>query len=56
MLQDVERYRPIELDALTGVVTEIARKVGEPTPFTDALFALMRLRGRVIGLYPQEPG
>jgi 2-dehydropantoate 2-reductase len=52
MLQDVEAQRPIELDALVGVVREIGLRVGVPTPNIDALFGLTRLFGEVRGLYP----
>jgi 2-dehydropantoate 2-reductase len=44
MLQDAEAGRPLELDALVGVVREIGRAVGVPTPNTDALLGLTRLR------------
>lgn len=52
MLQDVEAGRPIELDALLTVVHEIARKLGLATPHIDALLGLVRLKARVLGLYP----
>jgi 2-dehydropantoate 2-reductase len=52
MLQDVEALRPLELDALIGVVREIGERVGVATPNCDALFGLTRLFGRVRGLYP----
>jgi 2-dehydropantoate 2-reductase len=51
MLQDVEAGRPIELDAIVGVVREIGQKVGVPTPNIDALLGLARLFARVRGLY-----
>jgi 2-dehydropantoate 2-reductase len=51
MLQDVEALRPIELDALVGVVREIGERVGIATPTIDAVFGLARLFGRVRGLY-----
>jgi 2-dehydropantoate 2-reductase len=51
MLQDVEASRPIELDALVGVVREMAARVGVATPMIDALFGLTRLFGRVRGIY-----
>lgn len=54
MLQDVEARRPLELDALVGVVREIGQRVGVPTPNIDALFALTRLFGAVHGLYPHS--
>jgi 2-dehydropantoate 2-reductase len=52
MLQDVDAGRPLELDALVGVVREIGARVGVPTPSIDALFGLTRLFGQVRGLYP----
>ena len=52
MLQDVDAGRPLELDALVGVVREIGQRVGVATPAIDALFGLARLFGRVRGLYP----
>ncbi len=52
MLQDVDAGRPLELDALVGTVTRIARAVGCATPNVDALFGLTRLFAQVHGLYP----
>ncbi|HXF80298.1 MAG TPA: 2-dehydropantoate 2-reductase [Usitatibacter sp.] len=52
MLQDAEAGRPLELDALVGVVRELGARVGIATPNIDALFGLARLFGRVHGLYP----
>jgi len=51
MLQDVEAGKPVELDALVGVVRELGALTGVATPFTDALFGLARLHARVRGLY-----
>ncbi|MGA0572975.1 2-dehydropantoate 2-reductase [Variovorax sp. VNK109] len=51
MLQDVEAGRPVELDALVGVVKELGEITKTPTPFTDALMGLARLHARVRGLY-----
>jgi 2-dehydropantoate 2-reductase len=56
MLQDVEAGRALELDAIVGVVREIAQRVGVATPTIDALLGLTRLFGRVRGLYPQQLG
>jgi 2-dehydropantoate 2-reductase len=53
MLQDVEASRPIELDALVGVVREMALRVGVATPMIDALYGLTRMFGRVRGIYTQ---
>jgi 2-dehydropantoate 2-reductase len=55
MWRDVVAGRPIELDALVGVVREIAQRLGEPTPSMDVLLGLARLHGRVHGLYPEAP-
>jgi len=52
MLQDVEAGRPIELDALVGSVSELARLVGIDAPNVDALLGLTRLFARGRGLYP----
>ena len=52
MHQDVMAGRAIELDAIVGVVCEIAQRVGVATPNIDALLGLTRLFGRVHGLYP----
>ncbi len=54
MQQDVDAGRPIELDAIVGVVVEIARRVGVATPGIDALMGLTRLFARVKGLYPDS--
>ena len=55
MQQDMAAGRPIELDAIVGVVREIAQRVGVATPNIDALMGLTRLLGRVRGVYPDEP-
>ncbi len=44
MLQDLEAGRPLELDALVGVVTELGRMVGVATPSIDLVLGLARLR------------
>ena len=51
MLQDVEAGRPVELDALVGVVRELGQLTEVATPLTDALLGLARLQARVRGLY-----
>ena len=52
MLQDFERHRPIELDAIVGAVAELGRMVELPTPAIDCVFALTRQRAMLLGLYP----
>ncbi|PKO81667.1 MAG: 2-dehydropantoate 2-reductase [Betaproteobacteria bacterium HGW-Betaproteobacteria-13] len=51
MLQDVEAGRALEIDALLGVVHEIAGKAGVAVPNVAALLGLVRLFARTRGLY-----
>ncbi|MEQ9812224.1 MAG: 2-dehydropantoate 2-reductase [Azospirillaceae bacterium] len=51
MLQDLERGRPMEIDALVTGVQEMGRLTGVPTPTIDTVLALIQLRGRVAGCY-----
>jgi 2-dehydropantoate 2-reductase len=51
MLQDLERGRSLEIDALVTAVAELARLTGIPTPVVDAVLALVQERGRAAGLY-----
>lgn len=51
MLQDLERSRPMEIDALVTSVQEMARVVGVQTPYIDAILALVQQRGREAGCY-----
>jgi 2-dehydropantoate 2-reductase len=46
MLQDMERGRPLELDAIVGAVTELGRRAGVATPAIDGVEALIRERVR----------
>jgi 2-dehydropantoate 2-reductase len=46
MLQDLERGRPLEIDAIVTAVSELGRKVGVPTPAIDGIDALIRERIR----------
>lgn len=52
MLQDYERGRPIELDALLGAVAEMGRLVGVATPVCEIVLGLVRQRARIAGCYP----
>ncbi len=52
MLQDLERGRALEIDALVTVVQELGQRVGVPTPTIDAVLALVQEKGRSLGLYP----
>ncbi|MEX2642329.1 MAG: 2-dehydropantoate 2-reductase [Acetobacterales bacterium] len=53
MLQDLERGRPMEIDALVTVVQELGRLTGTPTPAIDTVLALVRARARLAGCYPE---
>jgi len=55
MLQDLEKKRPLELDALLTVVQELGRLVNVDTPIIDAILALTQQMGRVAGVYPTFP-
>ena len=51
MLQDLERGRPMEIDALLGAVVELGVMTGIPMPVSDAVLALVRERARQAGCY-----
>ncbi len=55
MLQDLEKGRKIELDALLTVVAEMGKLVEVPTPTIDTVLALTQQMGRVAGVYPVFP-
>jgi len=55
MLQDLEKGRIIELDALLGAVQEMARMVDVETPHIDTVLAITEQMGRVAGVYPAFP-
>lgn len=47
MLQDMERGRPTEVDAINGAVVREGARVGVPTPYNLALLHLVRAREQV---------
>jgi len=47
MLQDFERGRPLEIEALLGAVVELGEWVDQPTPLARAILGLVRQRVRV---------
>jgi 2-dehydropantoate 2-reductase len=51
ILQDLERERPLEIDAMVSVVAEMGAIAGIPTPCIDTILALLRGRARFAGLY-----
>ena len=52
MLQDLEKGRTIELDALLTVVQEMGTLTGVATPVIDMVLALTQQMGRIAGVYP----
>lgn len=55
MLQDLDKKRPLEIDALLTVVQEMGRLVDVSTPTIDTVLALAQQMGRVAGVYPTFP-
>ncbi len=51
MLQDLERGRPMEIDALLGSVVELGGMVGIDAPICRSVLALVRQRARSAGCY-----
>jgi 2-dehydropantoate 2-reductase len=56
MLQDLERGRSLEIDALVTAVQELGRLTRVATPVIDAVLALVQERARAAGLYGRSPG
>jgi 2-dehydropantoate 2-reductase len=54
MLQDLERRRPMEIDALVSVVQELGRMVELPTPTLDVVLALVRQKAGGLSLYTRN--
>ena len=51
MLQDLERGRPMEIDALLGAVVELGAVTGHAMPVCASVLALVRERARLAGCY-----
>ena len=51
MLQDLERGRPMEIDALLGAVVELGAVTGHAMPVCASVLALLRERARLAGCY-----
>jgi 2-dehydropantoate 2-reductase len=47
MLQDMERQRPTEIDAINGAVVREGQRLGVPTPYNQALLSLIKAREQV---------
>jgi len=52
-LIDLERGRPMEIDALLGAVVEMGRLTSVPTPQCESVLALVRQLGRATGCYAE---
>jgi 2-dehydropantoate 2-reductase len=52
IVQDLERGRPLELDAMFTVPVEFGKMLGVDTPLLDLMVRLMKLRAQGTGLYP----
>lgn len=50
-LQDMEKGRKLEIDALLTAPIEIGKLVGHPMPFCRAVLGLIRMRAAQAGLY-----
>jgi 2-dehydropantoate 2-reductase len=51
ILQDLERGRPMEVDALYTVPLDMAKRNGVATPLFELLTSLVRMRAANSGLY-----
>jgi 2-dehydropantoate 2-reductase len=51
MLQDLERGRRLEIDALVTAVQELGRLTAVPSPIIDAVLAQVQARAKGLGLY-----
>lgn len=54
MLQDFDAGRPIELDALLGVVIELAQMTGIATPALKLVYDLVRFRAHLRATEPSD--
>lgn len=55
MLQDLDKGKALEIDALLTAVQEMGRLADLDTPNIDAVLALVQQMGRVAGVYPTYP-
>ena len=54
MLQDIERGRPTEIEAIVGAVREIGRITGADTPYLNTLYSLVKQKERFSAPYRQS--
>src|SRR3569623_1111024 len=55
MLQDLDKRRPLEIDALLTSVQEMGQLANVKSPYIDTVLALVRQMGRSNGVYPTFP-
>jgi len=55
MLQDLDKRRPLEIDALLTSVQEMGHLANIQTPYIDTVLALVQQMGRSNGVYPTFP-
>ena len=55
MLQDLDKRRPLEIDALLTSVQEMGQLANVKTPYIDTVLALVQQMGRSNGVYPTFP-
>lgn len=53
MLQDLEKGRLVELDALMGSIIELSKLVRKPAPTMELIYGLARQRARQANCYPE---
>ena len=51
MLQDFDKSRPPEIDAIVGAVVEIGKVTGTPMPVSESILSLLEQKARGMGLY-----
>ena len=51
MLQDLERGRPMEIDAMLAAVQDLARRAKVATPVLDVLLPVVAMKAKLAGLY-----
>src|SRR6267143_4283284 len=56
MLQDMERGRPTEIDAINGAVVREGARLGVPTPYNRALLLLVKARQEVSAQHSVSAG
>ena len=58
MLRDLEWRRPMEIEALNGMVVKLGKEFGVATPLNQAIYACIRLENQRIldSLWPSLRG